>query len=459
VPDAPDPKDPQKKEKWAFYWPLITMSKADINSLAADPAGGLKDAAALAAEPATGPLYTVPAMITLFKDKKEAAEKKLTTSQDAVAAAEKRATATETNKGQVEKDFAIELEKIKAANKKKHDDLDAEFKKFMLKHLQDANNAIKALADKGKEVIDKDDKLNEFEGKIKQLTELLNKLQDQASGGKSSAVSVDSLNLEEKKGEIVRKEGGGFVTINIGSTKKLRPQVTFLVVSADVSWLALQEKEKALEKASGRIDRNPYEDNPYVKAGIEVVEVTGPDSARAKVIFENEPIRNPIAVRDQIFNLAWQPADEIRIAFAGIIDLDGDGLDNNEEFLRLLERQGVIVDEYLRLKPLEFVKRDAKGMSLRTKYLVIAPHPRLDSVPIGKDSPQKKQIEDTIKMMSDIELRARSQGVQMIEARKFLTMIGYKLPRSPSPPQYGASVYLDLGGAPPAPEGGKKEGN
>jgi len=50
------------------------------------------------------------------------------------------------------------------------------------------------------------------------------------------------------------------VTINIGSTKKLRPQVTFLVVSADVSWLALQEKEKALEKASARIDRNPYED-------------------------------------------------------------------------------------------------------------------------------------------------------------------------------------------------------
>src|SRR5262249_53524825 len=159
------------------------------------------------------------------------------------------------------------------------------------------------------------------------------------------------------------------------SAKKLRPQVTFLVVSSDVSWLALLEKEEALKKNSYRIDRQPFEENPYVKAGIEVVEVLGPERSRAKIIFENEPIRNPVQVRDQIFNLAWAPDQEIRIAFAGIIDLDGDGLDNNEDFLRMLERQGVVVDEYMKMRPMEFVKRDGRGMSLKTRYLVISPLP------------------------------------------------------------------------------------
>jgi len=191
-----------------------------------------------------------------------------------------------------------------------------------------------------------------------------------------------------------------------------------------------------------------------VKAGIEIVEITGPESSRAKVIFENEPIRNPIQPKDQIFNIAWQPAEEIRVAFAGIIDLDGDGLDNNEDFLRMLERQGVVVDEYLKLKPLEFIKRDGKGMSLRTKYLIIAPNPKLDGVPVGMNTPQAIQIAETIKFMSDIRSRAAQNGVQVIEANKFLAMIGFKLPKNPLPPQYGAGNYLDQVAPPP-----KKEGN
>jgi hypothetical protein len=61
--------------------------------------------------------------------------------------------------------------------------------------------------------------------------------------------------------------------------------------------------------------------------------------------------------------------------------------------------------------------------------------------------------------MSDIKLRAKELGVQLIEARKFLTMIGYKLPRNPLPLNYGSSAYLE-GGASSAPMAEpKKEGN
>jgi len=80
--------------------------------------------------------------------------------------------------------------------------------------------------------------------KLKALDELLKKFQDQGSGSsRLNAVGVDLLNMEERKGEIVRKEEGGFVAINLGSSKKLRPQITFLVVRSDVSWLALMEKK------------------------------------------------------------------------------------------------------------------------------------------------------------------------------------------------------------------------
>jgi len=269
---------------------------------------------------------------------------------------------------------------------------------------------------------------------------------------------VDFLNMEERKGQIVRKEGNGFVTINVGRSKKVKPQITFMVIDSSVSWIALLEKEESLKKNSYRLDRQPFEDNPYVKAGIEVVEVLDNDTSRAKIIFENESIRNPIQPRDQIFNLAWQPEEEMRIAFAGIIDLDGDGLDNNEDFLRMLERQGVIVDEYLKMRPLEFVKRDGKGMTLRTKYLVIAPDPKLDALPTDKDTPQTRQIQATIEKMSDIRARARELGIQVVEARKFLAMTGFKLPKNPAAPAYGARHYLDQGGAAPAPEP-KKGGN
>jgi hypothetical protein len=276
----------------------------------------------------------------------------------------------------------------------------------------------------------------------------------QAAGSQANAAGVDFVKIEEKKGEIVRKEKGGVVVIDIGSSKKLRPQITFLVVSSDVSWMALLEKEESLVKNSFRLDRQPFEDNPYVKAGIEVVEILGPDSARAKILFENEPIRNPVKVHDQIFNVAWQPAEEIRVAFAGIIDLDGDGLDHNEDFLRLLERQGIVVDEYLKLKPLTFMKRDGKGMSLQTRYLVMAEKPKFRE--FEADTPQKRHALEVLGQMSEIQQRAKELGVQLIDANKFLAMIGYKLPKKPLPPQYGAAVYLPAGAAPDAKP---KDGN
>jgi hypothetical protein len=286
VPKIVDPKDPEKKEKSAFYWPIITMSATDIRNLT-DETGALREG--VDAVPATGPWYNMPAIMKYLTDQREAADKKLRDTEERMAAAEKKAAEVVKDTGKIDTLFKDKIAENTAEIKKDFAKRDVDFKAFVAKHALDAENFRKQLAVKGVEVKEKDAELAIKDDKIKSLSLLLEKLQNQNSRlGTSGAIAVDSLNLEEKKGEITRKDGNGFVTINIGSSKKLRTQVTFLVVSADVSWLALQDKEKALERASSRIDRQPYEDNPYVKAGIEVVEILGPESSRAKIIFENE---------------------------------------------------------------------------------------------------------------------------------------------------------------------------
>ncbi|MCE9534343.1 MAG: hypothetical protein K8T89_24955, partial [Planctomycetes bacterium] len=452
VPKIMDKKE--KKEVSAFTWRLLAMTKTQVDEKSKE-AGSDEDLTK--ADPDVAPLMTVPDMIAVYITKANQAEAARKTAEDKAAEFKKQAESNNEDKGNFEKTFKDAIAKIEGDTKDKYSMLDAAFARLAQKHNNDGKGAADKLAQMGLQINEKVDEIGKLNVEINDLKAKILRYED-ASGGKQNAVGVDNLNMEEKKGIVVRKEGNGFVSINLGSAKRLKPQVTFLVVSADVSWLALQAKEDSLKKNSYQLDRQPYEDNPYVKAGIEVVEITGPESARAKILFENEPIRNPVQVRDQIFNLAWKPDEEIRIAFAGLIDLDGDGLDNNTDFLRILERQGVIVDEYMQMKPLDFVKRDGRGMSIRTQYLVLAPDPRLDALPTDKDTPQTAQIKAAQEKLTDIKTRAKQLGVQTIEARKFLTMIGYKLPRSPAPPAYGAAAYSDGGIAPPMPEM-KKDGN
>jgi hypothetical protein len=83
----------------------------------------------------------------------------------------------------------------------------------------------------------------------------------------------------------------------------------------------------------------------------------------------------------------------------------------------------------------------------------------LDSIATDKGTQQSQQIQLTIQKMSELRGRAKELGVQIIEAHKFLAMIGYKLPKNPVPPAYGAAVYIDVGANPAVPAEPKKDGN
>jgi hypothetical protein len=431
--------------KDSFKWKLLTMTKKELDDK-------LGDAKAVAADPDVAPAKTLPMLIEIYKNEATKAKVAQKGAEDKARLADDRANKAEESKGDEKKVFDAELARIRAENNDLRAKIKDAYDKYVIKHNNDGKDAADKAKKYGDERNERDDQIVKLNDQIKALQQKIDVLdRSSAGGGRSNAVNIDFVNLEERKGLIVSRDDSGFVTLNVGSSKHVKPQITFLVISSEVSWLALLEREESLKRNTPRLDRQPFEDNPYVKAGVEVVEVTGPETSRAKIIFENEPIRNPVQPKDQIFNLAWQPDEEIRVAFCGIVDLDGDGLDNNEDFLRLLERQGVIVDEYLKLKPLDIVKRDGKGMTLRTKYLVMAEKPRLSSLPLDKDTPQARQIQATIAKMSEMEATAQKYGIQLIEARKFLAMLGYKMPKNPAPLAYGAAVYIDAGAiAPPA---------
>src|SRR5262249_37392402 len=70
------------------------------------------------------------------------------------------------------------------------------------------------------------------------------------------------------------------------------------------------------------------------KGAVEVTEVLGPHEAQARIVDQSDPIRDMILREDLLFNPTWNPSARERVALAGMIDLNGDGLDDNEEFVR-----------------------------------------------------------------------------------------------------------------------------
>ena len=109
-------------------------------------------------------------------------------------------------------------------------------------------------------------------------------------------------------------------------------------------------------------------------------------AARARITFQPQEIRNPTGKNDLIFNLTLSSGAKEHVAFCGIIDLDGDGRPDNEQFVRILENNNLEVDAYLDLKTGE-VKKRGDGITIRTKFLIV-----------GTDAPMvgnvKKMVEE-----------------------------------------------------------------
>jgi hypothetical protein len=222
--------------------------------------------------------------------------------------------------------------------------------------------------------------------------------------------------------------------INLGSSQGIRPQqnLTFSIFSPGLAGKPGKE----------------------YKGSLEVIKVIGPNVSKAKITQTAGGNRNPIMVGDMLVNPAWNPNQPEHIAIAGLIDLTGDQRNNIDEFIRNMQRQGVVVDAYLDLAD-NTIK--GPGMNLNTSYLVIGDTPDLTVEMIPGDKRIDQKLGTSAKI-AEMRSDAQKLGVTTVPLRHFVELIGYKLPK-------GAGVARRFGYESPlqqpksTPESGEKKDN
>ncbi len=343
-----------------------------------------------------------------------------------------------------EKNFAKSIADLSAQLKTTTDQMNTKYAELLAMSNTSSVGFQKKLTELG---ADKDAVLADLDKVTKSLNDIKrqrDELRAIVEGVTGATSQFDPLRAEERKGEILNKDGG-FVTINIGRAVGLRPQQRFFVVAQDSSLADVLEREKVLQDKAASVKRVPFEDNPLVKGYVEVVEITEPYVSRCKILFEASSTRNPISAKDQVFNVAWTPNQKDRVAIAGIIDINGDGLDDSIEFVKLLEKNNVTIDAFLDLKEKSI---RGKGLALGTKYLILGERPTIP-LSLPPEDPRRLQIIAIASKMSEMEGRAKELGIQVVPAWRYMGLIGIKPPSNPDVPRYDSPLYA--GGDAPAP--------
>lgn len=225
--------------------------------------------------------------------------------------------------------------------------------------------------------------LAELNAQLKDLTDKLTK-SEVAKENLLAEVSKSAESFEVPDGRISWINQDGTVWINLGAADSLRKQITFTVFDADA-----QDPAKSESKGS-----------------IEVTRILGDHMAEAKISHDRPD--NPILTGDQIYSQVWHRGKQLRFALMGIIDLNGDGLNDMKLARDLIELNGGVVDAY--------VADDGSvqgEISVNTRYLVRGNEPTAGN---------EGKLQEAWRIMSEA---ARVNGVELITLDKFLNQIGY----------------------------------
>ena len=386
--------------------------------------------------PSPSPNQTIPGIAKLWAKRAVTAEGEVKTQKDARAKAEADAKAAQDATEKAKETFDLKVAELSKQVADKITAMDLAFKK--LKADADlAGTSFKTSAttwaeDKQKledlvtqlrnDLLAKDRKIKNLENP--DASDLLHKFRH-----------WDIAKISEQMGTVTDKSDT-FVNLTFKKPLNLISGQTFVLIPPTGSLVEVLEREKALEKRHHEVvsssPRDPFADNEMIKGTVEITDVTSKYSARARITNQPSKVRNPIGKGDQLFNVSMSSGGKEHIAFAGIIDLDGDGRPDNEAFIKILENNNLIIDAYLDLKTGQVVNRGSTGMDFRTKFLVI-----------GSDAPMRGNVKKMIE-------EAKEKGVQVIDARKFLNLIGVKPPAGPAAPAY-TTVNLGGGEAPKDP--------
>jgi hypothetical protein len=243
------------------------------------------------------------------------------------------------------------------------------------------------------------DQLQEMNARLKEIYERTGLDPKAVAAATLDARALEALKNWKKDWKVVMIDRTGTSPyINLGSTDKVVPQLTFSIHSAGLD---------------GKLAQTP-------KGTLEVIQVIGPHLSRVKITSVKDAKNDPIVKGDRLFNPTWDPGRKKHVAFVGLIDLYGDGRDASAEFHRMLKRQGIEIDSHMDMKDLSM---KGKGISIHTDYVIIGDSLDGSSDPRARDRDANKRVEDTIKA---VKAKGFSEGAAVISLGKYLDMIGYR---------------------------------
>jgi len=210
------------------------------------------------------------------------------------------------------------------------------------------------------------------------------------------------------------------VVIDVGSDRGLKPGVTFNVFGK--GW-----ENKAEGELKGTIEVLRVGATTSVARITSLYEPTGReillhDPTRGRALRESE---NPIKKDDLLFHLFWGS----HVVVAGNVNWSGYASDSPAEqmrnlfdFLRLLEKQGVIIDAYV-----DLTDGQLKGaITGKTRFLIRGDALAGEGKEEGKGD-RGKVINDKI---AELRNFAADKGLFIISAENFANVVGYRRPHS-----------------------------
>jgi hypothetical protein len=219
---------------------------------------------------------------------------------------------------------------------------------------------------------------------------------------------IDLLAYDKPKGRITRIDiNNQTAYVNLGSADFARPGLSFSIFGV-----------------------GQYKPNAERKGSIEVIDVISDHLSKARITEVKSATRDPVLTGDELYNPAWSPGLREHVAVAGMIDLTGDGRDGTVEFVRNLEKQGVVVDAYLDTRDLSI---KGKGITRQTGYLILGEVPEFQAQEQIREGDQRQERKMGINAeMSKMREDAVRLGVTIVPARRFMALMGFQLPRRPA---------------------------
>jgi hypothetical protein len=152
------------------------------------------------------------------------------------------------------------------------------------------------------------------------------------------------------------------------------------------------------------------------KGRLIVTDVKGAHRSQARIIHWADRDRDPILKGDELFNRVWSPGKPAYVAVAGVVDLNGERKDDIEEFKRLLDPQGIVVDAYIDLKDMA-----VKGsIGPRVEYFIIGSEPTDIGIRIPDDKAKAYRAK-----MQEMKDEAAKYSIPVTRLPLYLNEIGY----------------------------------